>query len=101
MEIKPLLGDDYPNVLRKMSTQKKLTAANCSNSRNKNNYIHTYDMYFVLLIDEYASQNTTREQLITIFRQSEIRIIFIDELNYIKHSDIKMKLKENEYVDYD
>ena len=66
IEIKPLMGDDYPNVLRKMTTQQKLT--------------DDKDGKYILLIHEYASQYTTKEQIIQIFKQSKIRIIFTCEL---------------------
>jgi hypothetical protein len=67
IEIKPLLGDDYPNVLRKMNTQIKLT--NDSDGR------------YILLIGEYASSTTSKEQLIQIFKQSKIRVVFTDDLS--------------------
>lgn len=67
IEIKPLLGDDYPNVLRKMNTQIKLT--NDSDGR------------YILLIGEYASSTTSKEQLIQIFKQSNIRVVFTDDLS--------------------
>ena len=67
IEIKPLMGDDYPNVLRKMTTQKKIT--------------NDKDGIYILLIDEYASSNTSKEQIIQIFRQSHIRVVFISELS--------------------
>lgn len=66
IEIKPHMGDDYPNVLRKMNTQKNLT--------------NDIDGIYILLIGEYASQHTTKEQIIQIFKQSKIRIVFMCEL---------------------
>lgn len=66
IEIKPLLGDDYPNVLRKMTTQKNIT-----NDRHGE---------YVLFIGEYASSYTTKKQLIQIFKQSNIRVMFICDL---------------------
>lgn len=35
---------------------------------------------YVLIIKDFNSTTTTKEQLITIFRQSNIKIVFIDEL---------------------
>jgi uncharacterized protein (DUF3820 family) len=66
IEIKPLMGDDYPNVLRKMSSQIKLT----NDDEGK----------FILLIGEYASQHTTKEEIIEIFKLSKIRVVFINEI---------------------
>ena len=107
-EIKPLMGDDYPCVLRKMNTQIELT----NNYAKKQNEKHEQDMKneyetdwkmrkyyneqkglyayalaqgriqpkYVLIIKDFNSTTTTKEQLITIFNQSHISIIFIDEL---------------------
>jgi len=107
-EIKPLMGDDYPCVLRKMNTQIELTN-NYTKKQNekheqdmKNDYetdmeirkyyneqkgLYAYDLAqgriqpkYVLIIKDFNSTTTTKEQLITIFNQSHINIIFIDEL---------------------
>ena len=72
IEIKPLLGDDYPCVLRKMKTQMELTKKEYSWKYAPSNY--------VLLVKEFDANSTTKEQLIQIFIQSRIKIIFIDEL---------------------
>jgi hypothetical protein len=100
-EIKPLMGDDYPCVLRKMNTQIELTN-NYATKQNeesdkymkeemrryyKTSEEYTYDRrerhirpIYVLIIKDFNSTTTTKEQLITIFNQSHINIIFIDEL---------------------
>lgn len=66
VEIKPMLGDDYPCVLRKMKTQMEFT---------KRSYIH-----YILLIKEFNAKSTTKEQLVTIFNQSRIKVVFTDDL---------------------
>lgn len=71
-EIKPLLSDDYPNVLRKIKMQKKITEK-CKK------YIPHYSFYY-LIIDKFVSDNTTEEELLNIFRQSNIKIIFIGDI---------------------
>jgi len=105
-EIKPCLGDDYPCVLRKMKTQIELTN-NYAKKYNEDqiesyknekdlemikywekhkgsyNYCLTQEYInpeYVLIIKDFNSTTTTKEQLITIFRQSNIKIVFIDEL---------------------
>lgn len=70
IELKPLLGDDYPEVLRKMSTQIKLT---------KNDKTFTFNRFYILVKD-FASSTTTREQLIKIFLQHDIEVIFLEDL---------------------
>lgn len=79
IEIKPLLGDDYPNVLRKMKQQVKLTSCDKDNMLCKKLYI--------LLVKDFASSTTTKEQLIEIFQQSNIEVIFLKDITKddVKH----------------
>ena len=67
LEIKPLLGNDYPNVLRKMKTQMKLSKIKHS----------------ILFVDKFSSESTTVEQLKEIFKESNISIVFKSELDLI------------------
>ena len=77
IEIKPILGDDYPNVLRKMKQQKNLTS--CTTEMMRKHYI--------LLVKDFASSTTTSEQLIQIFNQSNINVIFLKD---ITEGDVKL-----------
>jgi len=71
-EIKPLLGDDYPCILRKMKNQIELT---------KNAYKDISDnLKFILIIKEYNSTNTLKDELIKIFTQSKIIVIFTEKI---------------------
>jgi hypothetical protein len=79
IEIKPILGDDYPNVLRKMKQQKNLTSCDKDNMLCKKLYI--------LLVKDFASSTTTKEQLIEIFQQSNIKVIFLKD---ITEDDVKL-----------
>lgn len=110
-EIKPCLGDDYPAVLRKMNTQIELTNnyAKKYNEEKTQQYKTEYDEdwemrkywnehrgsynynlnqeyinpVYVLIIKDFNSTTTTKEQLITIFNQSRIKVVFTDVLfNY-------------------
>jgi len=80
IEIKPLLGDDYPNVLRKMTTQKKLT--------------NDKDGIYILLIDEYSSSTTTKEELVMIFKQSNIMVFVGDISNGVLCKPLEKNLLE-------
>jgi hypothetical protein len=103
IEIKPLIGDDYPCVLRKMKTQIELTRTQLQNYKKENLKVLGYEKGFyggryweeiqsilknpehygckpVLLINEFKSNNITKDELITIFKQSDIQIIFVNEL---------------------
>ena len=103
-EIKPLMGDDYPCVLRKMTKQIELTNnyAKKQNEETEQRYIKEYkegyfwrsnkDLYhydlkqayinpkYALILGDFNSSTTTKEQLIKIFKNSDIKIVFIDEL---------------------
>jgi len=76
MELKPILGDDYPNVLRKMKTQISLT----NDKLKKEQYYQYFRGEFVLLVQNFESTSTTKDDLKRIFNQTHIRIIFTNEL---------------------
>lgn len=81
IEIKPLLGEDYPAVKRKMDIQISLTKneycdKDAKNIIDRNKYRPTY----VLLIKELNATSATKEQLIKYFGTSFIKVVFIDEL---------------------
>lgn len=106
IEIKPLVGDDYPCILRKMKLQKGLTEDNLSRIKKEKShglgpnkkfafqfteeerfdldYLKrnpmAYTGTFVLLIKEYNSTNTPKDKLVEIFKQSGIMVIFTNEL---------------------
>jgi uncharacterized protein (DUF3820 family) len=106
IEIKPLVGDDYPCILRKMKLQKGLTQDGLEREKKEMSHGvgHTkhlacqfteeergdleylkknpnaYTGKFILLIKEYKSTNTPKDKLVEIFKQSGIMVIFINEL---------------------
>ena len=72
-ELKPTLSDDYPVVLRKLKTQIELTQNDKTNFKNLNKK-------YILIIGSFTSIDVSKEQLITIFKQSNIKVIFTDEI---------------------
>ena len=72
-ELKPTLSDDYPIVLRKLKTQIELTQNDKTNFEKLNKK-------YILIIGSFTSIHVSKEQLITIFKQSNIKIIFTDEI---------------------
>jgi len=72
-ELKPTLSDDYPVVLRKLKTQIELT-------QNDKTHFEGINKKYILIIGCFTSINVSKEQLITIFKQSNINIIFTDDL---------------------
>lgn len=73
-ELKPVLSDDYPCVLRKMKTQIELTKT------IGNGFCDDYCLCYVLIIGSFTSSSTSKEQLIEIFKQSNIRVIFTEKI---------------------
>jgi hypothetical protein len=71
IEVKPLLGDDYPAVLRKMTQQRTLTETE-NRGWNPRRYF--------LLIKDFQSSTTTREQLVDIFQRSKIVVCFLNDI---------------------
>jgi hypothetical protein len=91
-ELKPLLGDDYPEVLRKMKSQIEMTDA-----KLKLGYRPTC----CLIIGKFESRTTTEEQLIEIFGQTGIKVIFTRDLfedDKITYTRSEMKSIEPESV---
>jgi len=96
-ELKPTLSDDYPCVLRKMKTQIELT----NNDKTTLPYSKTY----TLIIRSFVSSNCSKEQLVTIFKQSNIKIIFADEILGLTKKDTTLEelpinhlLEENKII---
>ena len=76
-ELKPTLSDDYPVVLRKMKTQIELT----QNDKKFGNVLHDdYKKKYILIIGSFSAISCSKEELISIFKQSNIKIIFTDEI---------------------
>ena len=79
IELKPSLGDDYPEVLRKMKTQIQLTKAYKKDDKNSNILDNGFCVYY-LVVHEFNSTNTSIEELVKIFAQSKIRVLFINDI---------------------
>lgn len=74
-ELKPSLGDDYPCVLRKMTSQMRLTEIELSKKSDDDD-----NGLYCLIVGQFQSECTTRQQLVNIFRQSNIRVVFTEDL---------------------
>ena len=71
-ELKPSLGDDYPCVLRKLTTQISLT-------KNDENFKKLHTIY-LLIVGSFKSEAASKKQLIEIFKQSNISVLFINDI---------------------
>lgn len=116
-EIKPVLGDDYPCLLRKMNTQIQLTNNYITkhNDQLKQSYekdwrrgycsskeSSIYDLMqeqikpnYILLVKDFSSSTTTKEQLIQIFQQSNIKVIFLKDIMKIDNQQIQAYSSDN------
>ena len=80
-ELKPTLSDEYPCVLRKLQTQIELTRNDKKSlDRGCRDMKTSYGIIFILLIESFTSKYTSKEELITIFKQHNIRVIFTNEI---------------------
>jgi hypothetical protein len=92
-ELKPTMSDDYPCVLRKMNQQIELTINSMYNETKRKHNLRDWEpgvmnikscleknLYFKLIIGSFSSPSASREQLITIFKQSNIEVIFTEEI---------------------
>jgi hypothetical protein len=68
IEIKPSMGDDYPAVLRQMKRQRQQLEG------------RTWDTIWCLLIDEFASQAVTLEQVRNIFARDAIKVVLMQDV---------------------
>jgi len=109
IELKPTLGDDYPEVLRKMKNQITLT---------KNKYKQDLKIriggngpidaikdpwwyQYCLIVGKFESRTTTEKELIEIFGQTNIKVIFTRDLfehDKITYTCSEMKSIEPESV---
>ena len=83
IELKPIVGDDYPCVLRKMKKQISLMTAPRYRQIGKDyrdNITIPHGIY-VLLIETFNSKTTSREQLKEIFLQGNILVVFREEFD--------------------
>lgn len=93
IEVKPLVGDDYPAILRKMKSQIELTKASLEKKYNdeleeakkdchqyylelKKDRGHFWGRYY-LLVKDFKSCATSREDFVKIFENSGITVIFL------------------------
>lgn len=82
IEIKPILGDDYPCVLRKMKLLQGRPNLPYPN---------------ILLVDKFSSEGATRSQLGSIFKQEGITVIFLADL--MKYSNNTEKKQLQYFID--
>jgi hypothetical protein len=83
-ELKPTLSDDYPNVLRKLKTQIELTKID-------NVFVSNRSLCYILLIGSFTSIYVSNEQLIAIFKQSNIKVIFTADIFETSKSVVAIK----------
>lgn len=90
IEIKPILSDDYPCVLRKMKLQIDLT--------NKKYKETMWSRHYILLIDKFSSDSASIDDIKNIFKQANIRVILLHELSKYKKDEKYVTILEEEYL---
>lgn len=114
VEIKPLVGDDYPAILRKMKTQIELTKTDLKKRFNEELEHHENDpkftrwrqrnpgMYtgrFYLLVKDYQSSTTSKEEFVKIFDNSGITVLFLSDVFGIIEDISERNIERNiEYI---
>lgn len=71
IEIKPSMGDDYPAVLRQMKRQQQ------RQQEQRTLYARTI---WCMLVDQFASQAVTLEQVRKIFERDNIKIVMMQDV---------------------
>jgi hypothetical protein len=74
IEIKTSVGDDYPDILRKMRNQMEQTKLYVQKNNIEGSNV------FILLIKTFNSVSTSKEDLLKIFNQAGIYVLFIDKI---------------------
>lgn len=84
LELKPIVGDDYPCILRKIQKQVQSIDDDLTRQRITRNYCSEFSGYSgfqrVLLIEKFESKHTSLEQLKTIFSQHRIKVVILSEI---------------------
>jgi len=71
IELKPLVGDDYPEILRKMKIIHHDSLIKGARDRNGN----TYGDFVILVIRDYNGISISLGQLIAFFKSQGIRVV--------------------------
>jgi len=78
IEVKPSMGDDYPNVLRQIGRYK----LKLSHHHHRRSY--RYEIFdgarWALLLDQWTGTGVTQEQMVEIFKLSGVRVVFLKDL---------------------
>ena len=90
IELKPVVGDDYPEILRKIKTQtKNMYFTKIGTDKFGREYsvrkpvVHEYnyrDWRPVLILSDYQSESTSFDQLEHIFNHSDVNVYKFDDI---------------------
>lgn len=92
--IKPTVGDEYPCILQSMVSKIEPMRKIAIQEREKSNgNMDNTRWYFCLLIGEYNGIGATRGQLVEIFKQHCIKVIFMDAITYTPENYLLKQLQ--------
>ena len=84
LELKPIVGDDYPSILRKMKSQKETMIIDyCDVYNPKPRKVLAYKQKphnICLVIESFNSESTTFQELKEQYRKSGFRVYKTDEI---------------------
>lgn len=78
LEIKPIIGDDFPAVLRQMKASMPV---------QKNDYFS--DKFFVLLVGEYIGTSATKIEFVNYFKTQGYFVVFKSQLEKVQLHNIE------------
>ena len=79
-ELKPVMGDDYPSILRQMNRQIELTKHNVKQRFSNVTCPFASSLVYVLIINDFASEVATLDEVKFIFKQHNISVITLNDL---------------------
>ena len=87
IEIKPIIGDDFPAVLRQM----KASMPYQHNDYNR-------EKFFILLVDQYTGVGATKEEFVEYFRTQGYSVIFKNQLDQVQLPSFERELVLDEKI---
>ena len=76
IECKPVVGDDYPAILRQIRTAQNAPDVYYGNRT----YYREQSRDAILFLEQYVGSGATLDQFVEIFERSGIQVVFLDEV---------------------
>lgn len=73
IEIKPIIGDDFPSVLRQMKASMPIRED-----------VHVSKTFYCLLVRQYNGEGASKDQFIQFFQSQGYTVVFFDDIENTK-----------------